>query len=69
MDQYITNNNRPTNLFCTANIVENLFIMTNNNNILTLKPLNWIILIFTHLELCLTTLTHNFKWDKATRIL
>ena len=39
-DQYITNNNRPTNLFCTANIVENLFIVTNNNNILTLKPLN-----------------------------
>ena len=38
MDQYITNNNRPTNLFCTANIVENLFIVTNN--ILTLKPLN-----------------------------
>ena len=41
MDQYITNNNRPTHLFCTANIVENLFIVTNNNNnILTLKPLN-----------------------------
>ena len=38
MDQYITNNNRPTNLFCTANIVENLFIVTNNNNILTLNP-------------------------------
>ena len=34
MDQYITNNNRPTNLFCTANIVENVFIVTNNNNIL-----------------------------------
>ena len=34
MDKYITNNNRPTNLFCTANIVENLFIVTNNNNIL-----------------------------------
>ena len=32
--------NRPTNLFCTANIVENLFIVTNNSNILTLKPLN-----------------------------
>ena len=40
MDQYITNNNRPTNLFCTANIVENLFIVTNNNKILTLEPLN-----------------------------
>ena len=40
MDQYITNNNRPTNLFCTANIVENLYIVTNNNNILALKPLN-----------------------------
>ena len=35
MDQYITNNNRPTNLFCTAKIVENLFIVTDNNNILT----------------------------------
>ena len=40
MDQYVTNNHRPTNLFCTANIVENVFIVTNNNNILTLKPLN-----------------------------
>ena len=40
MDQYITINNTPTNSFCTANIVENLFIVTNNNNILTLKPLN-----------------------------
>ena len=40
MDQYITNNNRPTNLFCTANNVGNLFIVTNNNNIITLKPLN-----------------------------
>ena len=40
MDQYITNNNRPTNLFCTANIVENLFIVTNSSNTLTLKPLN-----------------------------
>ena len=40
MDQYITNNNRPTNLFCTANIVKNVFIVTNNYNILTLKPLN-----------------------------
>ena len=58
--KYITNN-RPTNLFCTANIVENLFIVTNNNNILTLKPLNYIIEIFTHLELCLTSMTHNFK--------
>ena len=37
MDQYITNNNRPTNLFCTANIVENLFIVTNNNNITRLR--------------------------------
>ena len=36
MDQYITRN-RPTNLFCTANIVENLFIVTNNTNILTLN--------------------------------
>ena len=35
MDQYITNNNRPTNLFCKANIVENVFIVTNNSNILT----------------------------------
>ena len=40
MDQYLTNNNRPTNLFCTANIVEFFFIVTNNNNILTLKPLS-----------------------------
>ena len=40
MDRYITNNNRPTNLFCTANIAENLFIVTNNSIILTLKPLN-----------------------------
>ena len=37
MIQYITNNNRPTNLFCTTNIVENLFIVTNNNNIITLN--------------------------------
>ena len=36
MDQYVTNNNRPTNLFCTANIVENLFIVTNSSNILLL---------------------------------
>ena len=40
MDQYITNNNRPTSLIWTANIVENLFIVTNDNNILTHKPLN-----------------------------
>ena len=39
MDQYIANNNTPKNLFCTANIVENLFMVTNNSNILTLKPL------------------------------
>ena len=40
MDQYITNNNRPTNLFCTENIVENVFIVTNSSIIL---PLNrWI---------------------------
>ena len=25
----MTNSNRPTNLFCTANIVENLFMVTN----------------------------------------
>ena len=43
MHQYITNNNTPTNLFCTAIIVENLFIVTNSSNILTLKPLNRII--------------------------
>ena len=29
--------NRPTNVFCTANIVENLFLVTD---IITLKPLN-----------------------------
>ena len=40
MDQFITNNNRPKKLFWTANIVGNLFIVTNNSNILTLKPLN-----------------------------
>ena len=33
----MTNIIRPKNLFCTANIVENLLMMTN---ILTLKPLN-----------------------------
>ena len=31
------NIDRPTNLFCTANIVENLLMMTN---ILTLEPLD-----------------------------
>ena len=36
----MTNINRPTNLFCTANIVENLFMVTN---IITLKPLNQIV--------------------------
>ena len=36
----MTNNNRPTNLLCTANIVENFLMMIN---ILTLKPLNKII--------------------------
>ena len=35
--QKMTNINRPTNLFCTANIVKKLLMMTN---ILTLKPLN-----------------------------
>ena len=52
----MTNINRSTNLFCTANIVENLLMMIN---ILTLESLNKIIKIFTHLELCLTTLTHS----------
>ena len=37
MYKYMTNINRPTNLFCTANIVKKLLMMTN---ILTLKPLN-----------------------------
>ena len=36
----MTNIKRPTNLFCTANIVENLSMMIN---ILTLKSLNKII--------------------------
>ena len=65
MYRYMTNINRPSNLFCTANIVENLFMV---KNIITLKPLNEIISIFTHFELCLNNLTHNFKWEKTTRI-
>ena len=35
MYKYMANINRPTNLFCTANIVEKLLMMTN---ILTLTP-------------------------------
>ena len=40
IEQYITNNKRPTNVFCTANIAEKLFMVTNNSNILALKSLN-----------------------------
>ena len=29
---------------------------------ISLKTLNWIIKVFTHLKLCLATATHNFKW-------
>ena len=44
------------------------------NNSLTLKPLSYTNKIFTHLQLCLPTETHNFKrvknhicliWDKT----
>ena len=41
-----------------------------NNKITTLmKALNWINWISTHLKLCLTTATHNFKWVKITHII
>ena len=36
--------------------------------VLTLEALNQIIRIFTLLQLCLATTTHNFKWVKITHI-
>ena len=35
---------------------------------LSLTPLNWIILISTHLMLCVATAILNFKWLKITHI-
>ena len=32
------------------------------------NPLSYIISIFTHLKLCLSTATHNFKWVKILDI-
>ena len=34
---------------------------------LTFFQLIYLILIFTHLKLCLATATHNFKWMKVTQ--
>ena len=36
--------------------------------ILTPYPLSYLFEIFTHLELCFSTATHNFKWVKISNI-
>ena len=36
--------------------------------LLTLKPPNYSIWIFTHLKLCLADAIHNFKWVKIIQI-